>query len=703
MSSSTSDKERLVVSDKCACGSENCWITQLSHLDREVLPDIRVARCGRCEPCLMKYNIILHGTSTPENSSDVKRETTKTKEVSMGSEDIKVETPISSSNSIDSQIVALCDYVPTSTTQNTEKGNRSSTDRLWAKEVSKTGSATSDIANSPLFGFDQLNSLGVDRVDTVDGLSNHPTEYIEKDKSKTVEPAAVKLPVTRAAESAVRSEGIEVKLRPFTVTTVDLDSGTVTVAETTKVEMRTAAQDISGCNTLQGSMDGVPDNTPHSSQLEEHATPRRKMTVRTKIYGPRNTLKNNLCCPSNNTLGTSKNTARSTGYSYNIKVSTRNSPLRCRLPDSPRAKVDTGLSRGSSYSGSKSITSKTKQRSRESMSSGSVDGSSSKSGFQPPRRSRLSNQQLYRSSNSKGSNASEERPPWYPMRSTNRWDHYEVQETPVVTGGGQRTKGSKTKSKSSPKVRTVNVPPLIIEPVYDISGLANQTRKSGKKKGRQSGQRLDGKTSEQLGGLELGNPVYCSFRGIVLPRSIQRDPATTRRVVTLGSGKANTYACCTDERCEEQHFQYDSDDTCYVSEDCDYCGCVDVSPCSCGSGTLGGAECGHELQNDHLNFPQHTVQCIDPRSMCYECTCSPNCKSVVECEVDTYGNSHSITTHVCEYCSTQPDGTVCPTSTFYSSLTPPRTGYRRATPATTDARPYVVYRSGRQGAIYNGY
>ncbi|GFE53406.1 hypothetical protein BaOVIS_008100 [Babesia ovis] len=687
MSSRKSDRDRPSEGNKCKCGSPHCWITYLSKLDKSLLPEIRVQRCGRCEPCLDKQKVILGGA--PVHTEEYKEKGTPANNIYEHNEEPATVSPVDTSNTSQIEINPLSKFV------NTETGGTSArsddqhlpkTDTSRATEDSTSTTADCTSLQPHLLTPEQSHGLETAATDSVGEVSK-PSEDIQSAVKEEAKLACTEYTLN-PEEGKTQPDIIEINLKPFTVNTVNLDTGEVTVAERMdskiskctnfcpKREVKTYTMEYENRNLQQD------DREVSSSRT-------RKMTIRTKILGPRSYQRNGTPFRDDPNHNSARVTPRIKSCSYQVKLSSRSAP-RPRSTDYPTSKAVTLPTGSVTRTARKSVHSKCKQVTVDSGTNYSVDDVLSRSRTQQHGRGRTSSNTLNNLSRQNSNGSIADRPPWYPLRSSCRWDKEEESIVPVSNSALRRMRSSRMKAKPLEKLPTITPTHSTARSLYDNNSSINRYNKVPKRKGKTPFVDI---TKTSLTGIEPGIPVYCSFRGVRLPTSRGNKHESRRCLVTVNTTTDTPCECCSEDRYQQQRYKYDSDDTCYLSDTNGTYSCVSVNVASRkGNGKQYGGcrKCINDLQKDFETLSIHNGHCEDSNSN--YCCNIPNCqKQVIDYDADYFGDSPTVVVHVCEYCAGLPDGSLCPSSTVYGQWSSPNKHISHVGSPSSSIGPYILF------------
>ncbi|GBE58760.1 hypothetical protein, conserved [Babesia ovata] len=720
MSASDIKEELPVKRRECACGSERCLITYLSKLDRSLLPELRSYRYRRCEACNLKYDIILGGAvptlETVDSSASLDRGN------SMGVEPAHIESPVSRKSSDEIGIAALCDY-PAS-----EKVRRDTlSNRLWADEATTSNSGGSESCKDPVYSPDRLKSLATENSGDL-GISENNFVLGGDDSSGDSYEVASHTTTRHAPLKSCNASGIRVNLTPFTVTTVDLDTGRTTTTKVEHIEMGTRTKGSKTQPNTPTNADRIPVKA--STASVSPLSPQRKVTIRAKFIGCRKVPGYNDGCDASPSASSTKQTPKAAVVSNQPNVAARKTPSRPRAPETHSYKDNyTTATRRSSVS--PLTPSKIKQPTFDTAPSWSVDEMLSKS-----RRanSRIGGSSVAgRSVNRRGSNSfiyMRPRPPWYPKRSDGRGDVYDVPSLDVSSSVSRhRRPAPKGKAKSATKLRTSESSSSLVGSIYNRRMVSPCSSKVERKRVETSeeGEEIPKTT---LNRLATGERVYCTFRGVIVPKSRSGGQQSTRRIVEprdscrepMTMRSSRRMPASSPARVENMYEEYvninsDSEGTCYASEmssneDCS-CECSVASKrgssnevCQvitrengCRSRMAIQPHCGSDRVQQYAQCCEDST--CSPRADSYECDCAYTKPSHGSSRV----SSPSVVVHVCEHCADQPDGTVCSAATnasangYYSPSASPSNPWRRTTPPA----PNVVYQYTNSGVVLDNY
>ncbi|GIX61505.1 uncharacterized protein BcabD6B2_09400 [Babesia caballi] len=578
---------------ECQCGCERCLITYLGKVDRALLPKIRIPCYRRCEPCKLKHDIILRRPATTEIKDEVRKPYTPVNGVSMGGGQNKQHNPAV----IETEAGATS--LASGNSFSVEKPNPRQEEFITpeAEEKRETGAIGADseaaVGNGETPGREGL--AGEDSVEVEpkeSAIGQTPT--VTAPENSTIQPNVTDCELVETADTASqvspespvasrvsRILSCDVRLLPFKVTTLDLDSGLVSVAEPSDNEM-------------------APDSRRSSPRSNQPASPGKTVTIRAKICGNRGFV----ACKTSKTAVPTTAATKSAGKPGNYcQVDTaRKAPGRQAAPETSAYRRPP---KTSVYS-PKAPPAKIKSNSYESMSSRSVEDFLSKSSFTSSRRSiGLSSQNFCRTATSNASRMSsiESRPPWYPLRSPSRGERDEIPGPKVGAPAPRQHKLTKAKSTISSKSKASTAGRPGNERVADLCD-ARSPKQEKRKQSLSASSRGAYKNGRDF--LEMGERVYCTFRGVMHPLNNRKArPSAFVGNVARGTARASTTSRsmsyvpatnlhdCSDDQCEE--CVSESDATCYASDgqssDCSSCECVKVSGC-------GNRGCGQEREQE---------------------------------------------------------------------------------------------------------
>ncbi|CDR96695.1 hypothetical protein, conserved [Babesia bigemina] len=726
---STGDlKDNLPVKRReCSCGSERCLITQLSNLDRSLLPEIQSYRYRRCEACDLKYEIIFRGAVPTLEAVD--SSASHDSEKSMGVEPTTAESPLPLKSAEPIGIAALCDYADSkdSSAASVEEVRRNSfSDRLWAAEATASYSAASGGDEDIVYPPDHVESLITVNSDKSGGSDNAFTSGGENCSvySDEIAERPITLEIPLKGPDAPR---ICVKLSPYTITTVDLDTGRAATSKIVQTMMSTRAKGSKSQPTTPTNADRLPLRA--SVETLPPMSPQRKVTIRAKFIGCRKASRYNDGSDASPNASQTKQSPKANGISNQTNLSVRKTPSRSRAPESHAYKDNYAPpSRRSSVC--QYVTPRIKQQMSDAAPNWSVDEMLS--------RSRSSNSRVGgplvagRSVSGNNSNSlvyMRPRPPWHPKRSEGRGSLYEASSSDVSSSvSRQRRAAAKGKAKSPTKLRRSESSSSLTDSVSNRSAASHCPPKVERKRAEISDAGENPKTA--FNRLARGERIYCTFRGVVVPKSRPCAQPATGRVVEsrdtcrehLTTRSPRRTPASSPFRMDHMYEEYvnvdsDSDDTCYASETSsnEDCSCERSAAAKCCANEVRSVITRDYGCDNRVATPprcrsgrvQQYAQCCEsevcsPTSDSYECDCTctkPSCGG-------TGASPPSIAIHVCHHCADQPNGTVCSAATYasangcHSPGVSPGNPWQRRTPPSA---PNVVYQYTNSGVVVDNY
>ncbi|EDO08356.1 hypothetical protein BBOV_III007960 [Babesia bovis T2Bo] len=674
MNSSECATKQSSNSNECMCGSPHCWITYLSKLDKKDLPNIRISRCNRCEPCIAKYNVILHG-DLPKKELNGKVEYDK--KVYINKDKLEKTALKHNLSSSEESSARICDYIqekeidaekveqPPCNVETTEHIDKP--DRIYqpfATEIPTSQDKTVIPKTETVVNKD------AERVkDTSVNLDNIE---ISKERSSFTETTIPDSPKT-----------IEIVLKPFITSFVDIDTGDITVKATEDKSMMTSVKANDRTSESQGGMES-------SCGIQDNVKVQPKMTIKTKIMG--------LCAsqrPSTprytNDAPASNGNSKMGRCNYEVNISTRSPGGRTKTTENSSSKNGGATTGPLRKFPSNSSHAKCKQQVINSISSHSVGTVLTKSREDEYRNGRATVPRRASGVKSNRTGTTDERPPWNRLRSSDSLEIGKDALVPVNPGVLRRLRSSKGKSKTITKQRSISIQPCVTERASDLNDLSDMESKSRKKKTK--GFNIGALGSSAMG-IEADKAIYCTFRGVMLPPSRSRKHQTNRRVITAVDN-SNNRPC---EGCSTGYYQLDytepdSDEELYIPglhQNRCYGNSNDTPVATRRIGLGICKECECPLDTNEL--PIQTVRCSAEEGNACECGISNDVKQITHYEPDPWDCLNTAPVHVCEHCSGLPDGSICPGTSTYNQW-PSSTPFPNYNAVyNMPERPFIIYR-----------
>ncbi|KAK1444422.1 hypothetical protein BgAZ_103280 [Babesia gibsoni] len=570
----------------CYCECDRCWINHLSKLDRALLPDLQVPKFRHCEPCKLKFDIILRNKEEKYvKSQHVEDELNVKKEEK--DKPLSVDKPL-----------PLIDFEPTNNFMPflDLTGERESAKRKLVQE-------------RPFF------------------KSQEPIKTTEasaslKHTEKGIEKLSIGKTLFSIDEASSKSTEAQTPLLHLGDSSLDTEAGALNEMS----EKAEGATSPSRGNTVHcGQHEGrTPDKPVVHASVSTDQNGRKIVTIKANANGKGHNMASNISPKSKGSLSATRSPRKKLTYTYKFNVRPR-SGANSTMVESTPPKKDRNVVRANIVN-MKHSSSKNPQRQLESLTSRSVEELLSKSASGNIRR-KASNKCGSTITNCRSSDSLCSRPPWYPLRSTNRWDHYELREQNGVLTTEKQTKPPRRKSKGYQKKAPMKMVYREMGQASDYVKLPSRAHETGRKISQDPSGSTCTKWKSDTNSYVEGNMVYYKVKGKMRrqrnsenerppspppPRERQGSHGNKKKVLQEESELCNVYL----DNCS------DTERTCCISD-----GATSEEECNCGCSTATKLpeECCNECETKGAKCYCESVNYVG----CEECECSESNEPLV--------------------------------------------------------------------------
>lgn len=532
MTNSVQSCSQSTVGLSCPCKCERCLITELSKLDRELLPYIKEPKYRNCEPCNKKYDLILRRGSKNSRCPP------------SGAKHKMVETH---------ELIPLFNY--------TAKTNHPSTPKIPVIESPGAGLSDSDIdvsrepadKGSQLSGPSLVTLIGPATPET---FSNDPITTSRETKDTTIAQA------------------------PAKIATFDLDSAkTLGKSEIPGEDMDRVERKVSIGPVKQGSYKATFKEYTVDPSDRAEASGRKVVTIRTRITRSATPAHGGLRKDRSMVGKVRRDERRSPSCSYGFSGHSVRSKMPSTSLGMSSPKGSSPIKSSFGEIDSRQATGHYKIKPLVSLVSRSVDELLTKPGTvgARPRRRLSANVR----SNSRSPSDFENRKPWYPLRSTNRWEHYDkLDPSPSTISKTSRAKLARSKSNGLSKAKSLNMSSRYEDAAPEYAD-PPKMRRNVKSKALKMTHRSESPFKPGMQDMRSDSLMYYRLKGTLKPHR----PSAQEEAIHPVRGHASQHSkakmphavrrICDVHRCSTA-FNSDSERTCYASEVYS-CECFDSS------------------------------------------------------------------------------------------------------------------------------